>query len=253
MQRAIDLNSDLGESVGGHLVADDAAMFALVTSANIACGYHAGNEATMRSSCGLAVRHGVALGAHVSYRDLEGFGRRPREIAPNDLIADVLAQLRVLARIAEDEGTSIRYVKPHGALYNRIAIDPDQADAVATAVHTFDPALPILGLAGSAIAGAAADEGLPFRHEAFVDRAYRHDGTLVPRSEPGAVLSDIDEIASRAVRMVQRGDVDAADGRVIPVEVDSLCVHGDTPDALSMARAVLHALTAAGIRMAAFA
>ncbi len=249
----VDLNSDLGETVDGVPTADDAAMFAVITSANIACGFHAGDTATMVASCTRARETGVALGAHVSYDDPAGFGRRDVDIDPERLRTDVTTQLVALDRAARRAGTRIRYVKPHGALYNRIVTDTEQADAVADAVRIFDPTLPMLGLPDSAIAVASAAHGLAFRAEAFVDRAYLADGSLVPRSAPGAVLIDAERVAERAVALVHEGTVLAIDGTPIRVRVDSLCVHGDTPGAVDMAVAVREALTAAGVTLEAFA
>ncbi|WP_193570840.1 LamB/YcsF family protein [Diaminobutyricibacter tongyongensis] len=253
VKRTIDLNSDLGESFGAWRMGDDEAMLELVSSANIACGFHAGDASVMLSSCTTAARNGVAVGAHVSYRDLAGFGRRAMDVPSSELYADVLYQLAALDGIARVAGTRVAYVKPHGALYNRIVSDEEQADAVARAVADFDLALPLLGLAGSSIARRARDRGLSFVHEAFVDRGYLADGSLVPRGWPGDLLTDVDAIAARAVGLVIDGRVATADGTVIDVAVDSLCVHGDTPGAVGMARAVRSALTAAGIRIEAFA
>ncbi|MET1052858.1 MAG: 5-oxoprolinase subunit PxpA [Mycetocola sp.] len=247
----VDLNCDLGETVDGVQTADDAALFPLITSANIACGFHAGDAETMLSSCLLAVEHGVSVGAHVSYRDRAHFGRADLEVTPSVLIDEIVEQLEALAAAAEKAGTGIRYVKPHGALYNRIARDDRKADAVATAIARFSPGLPLMGLSGSRVAQAAAAHGLPFLREAFVDRAYQRNGSLAPRSWPGAVLHGEDEIAERAVAMVTDGTVRALDGTLLRVEVDSLCVHGDTPDAVAMAGAVRRALADAGVDLAA--
>jgi UPF0271 protein len=249
----MDLNSDLGETVDGVPTADDDALFALVTSANVACGFHAGDARSMRASCRLAAENGVTLGAHVSYDDREGFGRRDLEVSPDRLHADVLVQLRALAAAADEAGVSIRYVKPHGALYNRIVHDRAQADAVASAVAAFSPGLPLLGLPGSRIEAAAAAVGSPFYREAFVDRGYRPDGTLVPRGEAGAVLTSGDAVADRAVQLARTGRVRAADGTMLDLAVDSLCLHGDTPGAVGMAREVRAALTAAGVPLRSFA
>ncbi|MBX3091067.1 MAG: LamB/YcsF family protein [Cryobacterium sp.] len=242
----MDLNSDLGEGMG-----DDDAMFGIVTSANIACGFHAGNPETMLASVQLASEHGVSVGAHPSYRDREGFGRRDQEVEPDALLLDVLEQLDALTTAADIADVRIRYVKPHGALYNRIAVDPAQADAVARAAR--DAQLPILGLAGTEIHRAAQRHGVQFHREAFVDRAYLPDGTLVPRTTPGAVLTDVNTVAPRAVRMITEGTVDAIDGTVVVVELDSLCVHGDTPGAVAMAALVRERLLAAGVELRAFA
>ena len=243
---AIDLNSDLGEGVGG-----DAAVFGLVTSANVACGGHAGDEASMRACVALAIEHGVSLGAHPSYPDREGFGRRDTEIDADQLRAEIADQIAALAGIATSAGTRVRYLKPHGALYNRVAVDPVQADTVALAAK--DAGLPLLGLAGTAIQAAADRHGLLFFREAFVDRAYLPDGTLAPRSVDGAVITDPIVAAERAVRMVLDGTVPAMDGTVLRVELDSLCVHGDTSGAVAMAMAVRARLMAAGVELRAFA
>jgi UPF0271 protein len=251
VDRSIDLNADLGESFGAWTMGDDAAMLRLVTSANIACGFHAGDAVTMLATCRLAAEYDVTVGAHVSYRDLAGFGRRAMDVPPAELRAEVLYQLAALSGVARVAGTTVSYVKPHGALYNRIVADREQADAVVSAVAAFDPSLALLGLAGSAASAAAADAGLAFVREAFVDRGYRADGSLVPRGQPGAVLSG-DAVASRAVRLATDGTVIADDGTRIRVEVDSLCVHGDTPGAVVMAEAVRSALAGAGVRVAAF-
>ncbi|CAM5376823.1 LamB/YcsF family protein [Leifsonia shinshuensis] len=248
----VDLNSDLGESFGAWRMGDDAAMLRLVTSANVACGFHAGDPSTMLATCRLAAENAVAVGAHVSYRDLAGFGRRSMDVPSAELRDEVLYQLAALAGIARVAGTAVRYVKPHGALYNRIVHDEAQAAAVVTAVAAFDPALPLLGLPGSAVERAAAEHGIRFVPEAFVDRGYRADGTLVPRTEPGAVLSDVTAIAARAVRMARDGVVESVDGAPVAVAADSLCVHGDTPGAVRMAEAVRRGLDEAGIAVRAF-
>ncbi|MDN4616257.1 5-oxoprolinase subunit PxpA [Leifsonia sp. F6_8S_P_1B] len=253
MTRSVDLNSDLGEAFGAWGMGDDAAMLRVVTSANVACGFHAGDPSTMLATCRTAAERGVAIGAHVSYRDLAGFGRRAMDVPATELRDEVLYQLAALVGVARVAGAEVRYVKPHGALYNRIVTDAAQAAAVAEAVALFDDGLALLGLAGSAIERAAAGAGLRFVREAFVDRAYRPDGTLVPRTEPGAVLHGDDGIAERALRLAAEGRVTASDGTDIAVEVDSLCVHGDTPGAVAMAEAVRARLDAAGIPVAAFA
>jgi UPF0271 protein len=253
MPRSVDLNSDLGESFGAWSMGDDSALLRIVSSANVACGFHAGDASTMLATCREAAANGVTVGAHVSYRDLAGFGRRAMDVPPAELRDEVLYQLSALAGLARVAGTAVRYVKPHGALYNRIVNDERQAGAVAEAVALFDPRLPLLGLAGSAIERAAQASGVRFVREAFVDRGYRPDGTLVPRGEPGAVLSGDAEIAARALRMVTDGLVVAADGSDLRVSVDSLCVHGDTPGAVSMARSVRAALNEAGVVVEPFA
>ncbi len=251
-RRSVDLNSDLGESFGAWTMGDDAAMLRLVTSANVACGFHGGDPSTMRATCSLAAENGVTVGAHVSYRDLAGFGRRSMAVPPAELRDEVTYQLAALAGVARVAGTAVRYVKPHGALYNRIVDDEEQAAAVVEAVAAFDPGLPLLGLTGSAVERAALARDLLFVGEAFVDRGYRADGTLVPRSQPGALLSDVEAIAARAVRLAADGTVEAVDGTRISVTASSLCVHGDTPGAVAMAEAVRRGLERAGIAVEAF-
>jgi 5-oxoprolinase (ATP-hydrolysing) subunit A len=249
----VDLNADLGESYGAWRLGDDEALLELVTSANVACGFHAGDPLTIRRTCGLAVAGGVRIGAQVSYRDLAGFGRREMVVPPAELEAEVLYQLAALDGVARAEGGRVGYVKPHGALYNRAVWDADQAGAVAAAVRSYALDLPVLTLPGSALAAAAADAGLPVVTEAFADRAYNPDGTLVRRGLPGAVLTDPDAVATRVTRMVTTGTVQAADGSDLHVTARSVCIHGDTPGAVAMARAVRAALSAAGVRLVPFA
>jgi 5-oxoprolinase (ATP-hydrolysing) subunit A len=224
-----------------------------VTSANVACGFHAGDPATIERTVGTAVEHGVAVGAQVSYPDLAGFGRREIDVAPGDLTADVLYQLGALEAFAKAAGSRVRYVKPHGALYNRIARDPVQAAAVVEAIRRYDPALPLLTLPGSAAMEAAREAGVPTVAEGFADRAYTGEGRLVSRREPGAVLHDPERVAARAVVMATEGRVETIDGGQVEVEVRSLCVHGDTPGAVDLARAVRAALEEAGVALEAFA
>ncbi|NRG40215.1 LamB/YcsF family protein [Rathayibacter sp. VKM Ac-2835] len=253
MRRTIDLNADLGEGFGVWSLGDDDAMLRVVTSANIACGFHAGDPSIMLATCRTAAERGVAIGAHVAYRDLAGFGRRELPVGPDELHADVVYQLGALQAVARAAGTEVRYVKPHGALYNRIVHDERQAEAVVAAVRDAAPGLPLLGLASSAVEKAAARAGLPFLREAFVDRGYRADGTLVPRGERGDLLSDPVAVASRAVHMVLEGRVTTATGEDLSLVVDSLCVHGDTPGAVVMAEAVRAALARAGVALASAA
>jgi UPF0271 protein len=252
-QRVVDLNADLGESFGAWRLGDDRAMLAVVTSANIACGFHAGDPLTIRRACVGAVARGVAIGAQVSYRDLAGFGRREMTVPPDELAAEVLYQLAALDGIARAEGGRVSYVKPHGALYNRAAADPEQAAAIAAAVVSFSPRLPVLTLPGSALAVAATDVRLPVVTEAFADRSYRDDGTLVPRGEPNAVLTDPVAVAARAVSMVVDGVVQTVSGVALELSPRSVCVHGDTPGAVALAAAVRAALEQAGVTLAPFA
>jgi UPF0271 protein len=249
----LDLNSDLGEGYGRWTLGDDAALLEIVTSANVACGFHAGDPATIDRTVRTAVERGVAVGAQVSYPDLVGFGRREIDVPPGDLTADVLYQLGALEAFARAAGSRVRYVKPHGALYNRIVRDPVQAAAVAEAIRRYDPGLPLLTLPGSAAAAAAAEAGIEAVGEGFADRAYTGDGRLVSRREPGAVLDDPGRVAARAVRMATEGRVQTVDGGEVAVEVRSLCVHGDTPGAVELARAVRAALEEAGVVLEAFA
>lgn len=246
----IDLNADLGETVAGRPTADDEAMFAVISSANVACGGHAGDAASMREAVERAHRFGVAIGAHPSYPDRANFGRVPVAMPPALLAMAVEQQLQALATA----GADIRYVKPHGALYHAVTTDAQQADAVARAVVAFSARhgrpLPVLGLSGE-IARAAASVGLPFVREAFLDRGYRADGSLVPRDQPGALLDDPEAVAERAVRLVADGVVEATDGTLVAVDAASLCVHGDSPAAVEMARAVRAALDGHGVKVRA--
>lgn len=245
----IDLNSDLGETYGPAIIGDDARMMPLVTSANLACGAHGGDPMTMAAACAAAVKHGVVIGAHPSYDDREGFGRRDLDVDLSVLAVQLHTQLATLRAAAEAAGGSVRYLKPHGALYTRIARDERHA-AVVVAVAG-EAGLPLMGMPGSAVERAAAAAGIPFIAEGFADRAYYADGTLVPRSEPGAVLHDAGSIAERAVRIAVDGVVQAVDGSVIALPVRSLCVHGDTLGAVGIARAVRVALLRAGVALRA--
>ena len=249
----MDLNSDLGEGYGRWALGDDAALLEVVTSANVACGFHAGDPATIDRTVRAAVERGVSIGAQVSYPDLAGFGRREMDVAPADLTADVLYQLGALEAFARAAGSRVRYVKPHGALYNRIVHDPVQAAAVVEAVRRYDPALPLLTLPGSAAEAAAAEAGLRAVAEGFADRAYTADGRLVSRREPGAVVHDPERVAARALVMATEHRVEAVDGTQVAVEVRSLCVHGDTPGAVDLARQVRAALEQAGVTLEPFA
>lgn len=248
----VDLNADLGESFGVWRLGDDEAMLDVVTSANIACGFHAGDAATLARTCRAAAERGVRIGAQVSYRDLAGFGRRFIDATAEDLTADVIYQIGALQALANAAGSTVSYVKPHGALYNTIVTHHDQARAVAAAVKAVDAALPVLGLSGSVFFAEAAELGLRTVPEAFADRAYRSDGQLVSRRERNAVLSDCAAIADRVSSMVTAGRVDAVDGSTIPITVESVCVHGDSPDAVRIANAVRDRLRADGVEIEAF-
>ncbi|PRY49972.1 UPF0271 protein [Geodermatophilus tzadiensis] len=249
----MDLNADLGESFGAWTLGDDAAMLPVVTSANVACGFHAGDPVTLRRVCEGAAAAGVSVGAQVSYRDLAGFGRRFLDAAPEELTADVLYQLGALEAFARVAGTRVRYVKPHGALYNAIVTHEEQAAAVVRAVVEYDRTLPVLGLPGSAWLRLAAGAGLTTVAEAFADRAYTPEGTLVSRRLPGAVLHDPDEIARRCVAMATGEPVTDVEGGALVLAPESICVHGDTPGAAAIARRVREALTGAGVALAPFA
>ena len=252
MAARIDLNSDLGEGFGIWRLGDDDALLDVVTSANVACGFHAGDPDILRRVCARAAERGVAIGAQVSYRDLAGFGRRSIDVPAQSLTNDVIYQLGALDGFARIAGSRVRYVKPHGALYNRIVADEEQAAAVVAAVLAYDAALPVMGLPGSAWLRLAAEAGLTTVGEAFADRGYTASGTLVPRSAPGAVLTDPGQVAARVVRLVTSRTVTAVDGSEVPVEARSVCVHGDSPGAVAMAVAVRDALRDAGVELAPF-
>ncbi|MBN0041125.1 LamB/YcsF family protein [Cellulosimicrobium cellulans] len=248
----IDLNADLGEGFGRWTLADDQALLGLVTSANVACGFHAGDPATMRAVTRDAAARRVRVGAHVSYRDLAGFGRRFMDVAPVELADDVLYQLAALDGFARLAGDRVRYVKPHGALYNAIVHHEAQARAVVDAVRAYDPALPVVGLPGSAVLRLADEAGLPTVREAFADRGYLPTGELVPRGLPGAVVHDAEQVARRVVELVTSGTVPAVDGSPLRVEADSVCVHSDTPGAVGLLGAVRAALEDAGVEVRPF-
>lgn len=252
MVASIDLNADLAEGYGVWELGDDAAMLDIVTSANLACGFHAGNPVGLARTCLAAHKRGVRIGAQVGYFDLAGFGRRQIDVAPAELTADVIYQIGALQALARAAGSTLGYVKPHGALYNTIVADREQARAVANAVCAVEPGLPVLGLAGSVFFEEAQRLGLQTVAEAFADRAYQPDGRLVPRTQTGAVLHDPTEIAQRVLAMVQTGTVTALDGSTIAIEVQSVCVHGDSPGAVDIAAAVRDQLLAGGIELAAF-
>lgn len=253
MRASIDLNSDLGESFGAWRVGDDEAMFGLVTSANVACGFHAGDPLTMLESARRAARHGVALGAHPGYRDLVGFGRRAFDVSPGEIAAELVAQLGALDGLARLAGTRVRYVKAHGALYHRLVADRAAAHAFVEAVAAFDASLAVLGPRASEIEAAADATGLVFAREAFVDRGYAADGSLSARGEPGAIVDDPAAAADRALELVETGGLTADDGSRLELDPDSLCLHGDTPGAVAIARAVRAALERAGVAVEAFA
>ncbi|HOQ53675.1 MAG TPA: 5-oxoprolinase subunit PxpA [Micropruina sp.] len=248
----IDLNSDVGESFSRWTLGDDAALLAIVSSANIACGFHAGDPRGIRSTLELAATNGVTVGAHVGYRDLAGFGRRDLDVAPDELTAETIYQIGALQALAASVGTRVSYVKPHGALYNRIVHDERQAAAVVQAIRMLDPSLVLLGLPGAVVLDRAAEAGLATATEIFADRAYTAEGRLVPRRDPGAVLHDPHAIADRIVQAITTGRITAIDGSQVPINGESICVHGDTPGAVAVARAVRSRLVEAGVTIGSF-
>lgn len=249
----VDLNADIGEGFGIWQIGDDQAMLGMVTSANLACGFHAGDPAGLLEVCKMAAEAGAHVGAQVSYRDLHGFGRRFIDVSYEDLFADVVYQIGALQAVAAVAGIRVSYVKPHGALYNTVATHNQQARAVTAAVLAVDPSLPVLGQPGSELFRQAEMVGLRTVSEVFADRAYKPDGTLVPRRDAGAVLHQPAVIAERAVRMVKEGVVEADDGSLVPVHVDSICLHGDSPGAPHIAAAVWEQLRRNGIELKPFA
>lgn len=248
----MDLNSDLGESFGAWRMGDDASMLEVVTSANVACGFHAGDPAGILRTLREAASRGVVVGAHVGYPDLVGFGRRNMDPSSDELVADVIYQIGALQGLAAAAGTRVRYVKPHGALYNTIAYDARQADDVISAILAVDDTLVLMGLAGSPLVARARARGLRVVAEAFADRAYAPQGTLVSRREPGAVLHDAEQVAERMLALVRTGRITANDGSAVALPVDSICVHGDSPGAVAMARAVRARLQEAGVTLQPF-
>jgi UPF0271 protein len=248
----IDLNSDLGEGFGSWSMGDDDALLDVVSSANVACGFHAGDPSVLRRVTERAAERGVVIGAQVGYRDLPGFGRRFIDVDPAELVNDVIYQIAALDGFARIAGTKVRYVKPHGALYNAIVTHAEQAAAVVDAVRRYDPELPVMGLPGSQWLRQASAAGLTTVPEAFADRAYTPEGTLVSRRLPGAVVHDPDTVVQRSVRMAVEGTVVAVDGTVVEVRPRSLCVHGDTPGAVEIARRVRAGLVDAGVDLRPF-
>lgn len=248
----IDLNADLGEGFGRWRLTDDEQLLSVVTSANVACGFHAGDAATMRRVCELAAERGVRIGAQVSYRDLAGFGRRAMDVPSDELAAEVAYQIGALEVFARAAGSRVAYVKPHGALYNRIVHDEEQAAAVVEGVALAGAGLPVLGLASSRFLKVAERAGLPVVTEAFADRAYTPEGTLVPRAEEGAVITDAEEVVERSLGLARSGVVTARSGERVPVRARSLCLHGDTPGAVGLARRVRERLESSGVRVEAF-
>ncbi|MEV7732457.1 5-oxoprolinase subunit PxpA [Streptomyces sp. NPDC088921] len=249
---SIDLNADLGEGFGRWRLTDDEQLLSVVTSANVACGFHAGDAATMRRVCELAAARGVRIGAQVSYRDLAGFGRRAMDVPSAELTAEVAYQIGALEVFARAAGTRVSYVKPHGALYNRVVHDEEQAAAVVDGVLLADATLAVLGLPGSRFLEAAGKAGLAGVTEAFADRAYTEEGTLVPRAQEGAVVTDPEAVVARSLGLARDRVVTTRSGARIEVEARSLCLHGDTPGAVELARRVRERLETSGVRVEAF-
>ena len=249
---SIDLNCDLGESFGAYTIGMDAEILPYVTSANIACGFHAGDPSVMQKSVLLCKKYGVQVGAHPGLPDLQGFGRRRMAISPAESEADVMYQIGALKAFCDAAGVPLHHVKPHGALYNMAARDPVLAAAICRAVQAAAPGAVLLALSGSEMVKAAQAIGLPVANEVFADRGYRPDGSLVPRGTPGAMIEDEDEAIARVIRMVTEGKVTANDGTDIAIQADSVCVHGDGPKALAFVEKIGAALQAAGVELKAF-
>jgi len=247
----IDLNGDVGESFGAHEIGHDAALIPILTSVNIACGFHAGDPGVMRATVALAREHGTAVGAHPGFPDLVGFGRREMKATPREVEDLVAYQIGALAAIAAAQGVRLAHVKPHGALYNMAARDVDLADAIARAIAAVDPSLALFGLPGSQSLEAAQRHKVRAVSEAFADRAYRRDGSLVPRGELGAVIDDEQIVVTRAVAIARERMVIAADGTRVPLDVQTICVHGDTPGAAVLASRIRKALNDAGVQVRA--
>jgi 5-oxoprolinase (ATP-hydrolysing) subunit A len=240
----VDLNADVGEGIG-----DDAALMPFLSSANIACGYHAGDASVMRNVIGFARRHHVAVGAHPGFEDRKGFGRRELQMTAAEVESLVARQIDTLAAAAAEKDVRLTHVKPHGALYNMAARDPALASAIARSIASVDRSLMLFGLAGSKLIEEGQRAGLRTASEVFADRGYRSDGSLVPRSEPGALLDNGDQVVARALSMIRERAVMAIDGTVVPLEVDTICIHGDTPGAVEFARQLRAALDEAGIEV----
>ena len=249
MNRRLNLNADLGESFGPWEMGSDAEMLGIVGSANVACGYHAGDPLVMTSTAALALKHGVSVGAHPGYPDLQGFGRRRMDIPLPELEAMLIYQIGALEACAQTQGLRVTHVKPHGALSNLACAERKIADAIARAVHRLDPTLILLAPAASQLIHAGRDQGLPVVEEIFADRAYLDDGNLVPRSQPGAMIHGAEASLAHVMRMVEEQALISINGKRIPVKPQSICVHGDGPDAVATARAIRTGLQAAGFDM----
>ena len=251
MKKTIDLNCDMGESYGVYRLGEDQAAMPLISSANVACGFHASDPDNMRKTVQLAKKHGVAIGAHPAYPDLVGFGRRQMALTSDEIEAVILYQLGALHGFCRAEGLSMQHVKAHGALYNKAEQDANTAMAIAKAIQKFDPKLIMVCMANSAMTKAAQEIGLPYAQEVFADRAYTSQGTLVSRKLPGAVVHDLKEVIARVVQMVEQQTVTTIDGVILPIQADTICVHGDTPGAVEMIAGIRHAIEAAGFEVKA--
>ncbi len=249
----LDLNCDMGESYGAWRMGDDAAVLPLVSSANIACGFHGGDPGTMRQTVALALQHGVALGAHPSLPDLAGFGRRVMQFSPQEAYDAVVYQIGALAGVAASQGARLHHVKAHGALYNMAACDPTLARAICAAVRDVDPGLLLYGLAGSAWIEQGRAAGLRVAQEVFADRSYQDDGSLTARQQPGAMITDPAQAVAQVLQMVREGSVTSVSGKTVRLQADTLCIHGDQPGAADFARAIRQALQTAGIAVRAAA
>lgn len=248
---SISLNTDIGEGFGPWRIAEDEALLGLVSDANLACGFHASDPDIMRATCRTAAEKGVSVAAQVGYPDLRGFGRRYIDMDPRSIVNDVLYQLGALEAFQRVEGLKVAYLKVHGALYHAAVSRPDYAEAIVEAVTIFDPVMPVMCQPGTTLSARVEAAGLPMIREGYVDRAYTADGLLVPRGQPGAVITDVSECAARAVRLARDGLVTCADGSSITMAVDSLCIHSDSPGAPEIAHAVRAALESAGVEVKA--
>jgi len=247
----IDLNCDLGESFGAYKIGKDEEVLSFISSANIACGFHAGDPHVINQTVQLAKKHGVAIGAHPGFQDLVGFGRRAMAVSPKDVYDLVLYQIGALAAFCKAHEVKLSHVKPHGALYNMAAIDTNLAEAIAKAVHIFDPTLSLYGLAGSKLIEAGEKYGLHTVSEVFADRTYQPDGTLTPRTQGDAVIDDSNVAIKQVLQMVNEQTVQTTTGEIIPIKADSICVHGDNDHALQFVQELRHALTNEGITIKA--
>ncbi|UIO45024.1 LamB/YcsF family protein [Brevibacillus brevis] len=249
--KTVDLNCDMGESFGAYQLGNDQEILSYITSANVACGFHAGDPATMRKTVQMALKAGVAIGAHPGFADLVGFGRRNMEISPEEAYDLVVYQIGALQAFVRAEGGVMHHVKPHGALYNMAATRPALAESIALAIYKVNPELVLYGLAGSELTRAGEKIGLITAHEVFADRTYQQDGTLTPRSQPNAIISDQQQSLQQVIRMVCDGRVLTQQGVDIPIQADSICIHGDGAHALAFAQSIREALSGAGITIAA--